>query len=165
MTYIIFEKLHEDVVLPIRATEHSAGYDILAYLRGRTVTWYDAENEKHVDEMLGDFLRIPPGARVMVPTGFKTSFAPGIEAQVRARSGLSLKQGLAPINTPGTVDADYPGEWFILLGNHASVDVFIGHGDRVAQVVFNHFAVIAGFLEGYVKQSTDRVGGFGSTSK
>ncbi len=34
---IIFEPLHADVSVPSRATAHSAGYDLAAYLTGRTV--------------------------------------------------------------------------------------------------------------------------------
>jgi dUTP pyrophosphatase len=162
MTAVHFEALYDDVVLPIRATEGSAGYDIEAYLTGREITWYDAQNEKHTEHVDGNCILLMPFDRAMIPTGFKTRFEKGMEAQIRSRSGLSLKQGLAPINTPGTVDADFPGEWFILLCNHSGEAVRVAHGDRIAQVVFNRFEEVI-FVPDVVSQSTSRVGGFGST--
>ena len=44
---IIIEKLYADVVPPTRATEHSAGYDLCAYLNERAVKVSDGRGGGH----------------------------------------------------------------------------------------------------------------------
>ncbi|PCO90182.1 deoxyuridine 5'-triphosphate nucleotidohydrolase, partial [Klebsiella pneumoniae] len=51
-----------------------------------------------------------PLERKAIPTGIAIALPAGYEAQVRARSGLSLKHGIAMANGVGTIDADYRGE-------------------------------------------------------
>ena len=53
---------------------------------------------------------LAPGARALVPTGFRIELPPGYEAQVRPRSGLALRHGIVLPNAPGTIDSDYRGE-------------------------------------------------------
>ena len=53
---------------------------------------------------------LPPGERVLVPTGLYLEIPENYEAQVRSRSGLALKKGITVLNSPGTIDADYRGE-------------------------------------------------------
>ena len=48
-----------------------------------------------------------PGERKLIPTGLFVELPPGVEAQVRARSGLSIKHGIGLVNGVGTVDSDY----------------------------------------------------------
>ena len=79
--------------LPIYETEGSAGADIRAYLK--------------------EAVTLRPGERMLIPTGLFIELPPGIEAQVRARSGLSIKHGISLVNGVGTVDSDYRGEWNI----------------------------------------------------
>ncbi len=43
---------------------------------------------------------------------------PGLEAQIRPRSGLAFKHGITCLNTPGTIDADYRGEIKVLGAAH-----------------------------------------------
>ena len=88
----------------------------------------------------------------------------GYEAQVRARSGLALKHGIALVNAPGTIDADYRGELQVLLVNLGRVDVRIAHGDRIAQLVIAPVAEVA--FEERTELPLDSArgeGGFGST--
>jgi dUTP pyrophosphatase len=59
----------------------------------------------------------------------------GFEGQVRARSGLAWRHGLAVINAPGTIDADYRGEVQVLLVNLGSDPFTMERGERVAQLV------------------------------
>ena len=70
-----------------------------------------------------------------MPTGLKLAIPEGFEAQVRARSGLALKQGLAVANAPGTIDADYRGEVGVILVNLGDAPVRIERGMRIAQLV------------------------------
>jgi dUTP pyrophosphatase len=78
---------------------------------------------------------LAPGARAVVPTGLTLEIPPGYEAQVRARSGLALKKGLALANGVGTIDADYRGEVGVIVVNLGAEPVTIARGERIAQLV------------------------------
>lgn len=167
---VIFEKLADGVRVPTRATEQSAGYDIRAHLTcgpvrihrstsGETIPvhpTYGAEGRPSIELEAGD--------RALVPTGFRARLPDGYEAQIRMRSSLAWKRGLTVPNAPGTVDADYPDEWFVLVLNSAPHPIRIEHGERIAQVVLHKYEV-ARWEEGPVSVSTDRAGGLGSTGK
>src|SRR4051794_20591243 len=75
------------------------------------------------------------GERALVPTGLAIALPEGYEAQVRPRSGLALKHGIALVNAPGTIDADYRGEIGVILINHGTEPFVVRRGDRVAQMV------------------------------
>ena len=88
---------------------------------------------------------------------------PGIEAQVRSRSGLSIKHGITMINGVGTVDSDYRGEWNVPVINLGEEAYTIEDGDRIAQVVFSRYEQ-ADFILAEEVQATERgAGGFGHT--
>ena len=76
-------------ILPSYETEGSAGADLRAYL--------------------SEPVTLMPGERRLIPTGLFVELPPGIEAQVRARSGLSIRHGIGLVNGVGTVDSDYRG--------------------------------------------------------
>ncbi len=160
---ITFEPLHADVVPPTRQTDESAGYDVRAYLNDRLVSVMCGASgeiaERRVD---GGRLELAPGDVALVPTGFKARVPPGYEAQVRIRSSMAFKRGLILPNAPGTIDADYPDEWLIMVKNTSAQPVAIEHAERIAQVVLNRVEVLP-WVEGKVDVSTDRTGGFGST--
>jgi len=162
---IVINLLHDDAQLPRRATEGSAGYDLFAYLRGRVVTCSDGakqwQQQSH-DAKGESVLVLPPQAMALVPLGFKARLPRGYEAQVRPRSGTTFKRGLQIPNAPGTVDADFPDEWMVLVRNANAHPLRIEHGERIAQMVLHRFEVL-GFEQGTVSISTDRAGGFGST--
>src|SRR5665213_2517665 len=80
-------------------------------------------------------LTLAPGARALIPTGIAIALPPGIEAQVRPRSGLAIKHGLTVLNAPGTIDADYRGELNVLLIKLGSEQVAIERGMRIAQLI------------------------------
>jgi dUTP pyrophosphatase len=103
-----------------------------------------------------------PGDVALIPTGFKASVPVGFEAQVRIRSSMAFKRGLILPNAPGTIDADYPDEWLIMVKNNSAQPVAIGHGERLAQVILHRFEVVP-WVKGEVGVTTDRKGGFGST--
>jgi dUTP pyrophosphatase len=164
---IIFEPLHPDVTPPARATEHSAGYDLAAYLVGRVVRVFvdGATLERPVEVRDGkSVLVLQAGERALVPLGFRARLPVGIEAQIRPRSGTSLKTDIVIANAPGTIDADYPEEWCTPVRNGGTRELVITHGERIAQMVLARHEVL-GFTLGEVKPSTDRAGGFGSTGR
>ena len=106
---------------------------------------------------------IPSGEIRMIPTGIAIELPHNTEAQVRSRSGLAIKSGIAVVNGIGTIDEDYRGEICVGLINHSKVDFKISRGDRIAQMaimeVLKPQIVITDDLS-----DTDRAaGGFGST--
>lgn len=164
MASIIVELLHPDAQLPRRATEGSAGYDLFAYVRGRTIRCSDGARMWElgpIDGAAGAF-DLPPSAAALVPLGFKARLPDGYEAQVRPRSGTTFKKGLQIPNAPGTIDADFPDEWMVLVRNPTAHAIRLEHGERIAQMVLQRYEVLA-FEEGQVGRSTERAGGFGST--
>lgn len=131
-----------DLPLPSRATPHAAGYDVRS-----------AEPD----------LDLEPGQIRLVGTGLVMELPPGLECQVRPRSGLAARYGVTLPNSPGTIDPDYRGELRILLQNTGREPVRITRGDRVAQLVFARFET-PGLIETDEVSESDRgVGGFGST--
>jgi dUTP pyrophosphatase len=163
----IVERLHDDVVLPARATAGSAGYDLRAYLKARTVRHSDGstQNERAASRQDDEWgITLEPGEMALVPLGFRTRLPHGVEGQVRPRSGQVFKHALTIPNAPGTVDADYAEEWMVIVRNDAPVARRVLHGERIAQVVFARHVVLE-LEEGMVQRSTERAGGFGSTGK
>ena len=161
------ERLHDDVVIPSRATAGSAGYDLRAYLHRRTVKLSDGSTQRELsaDEEGGLWgITLGPAEMALIPLGFRTRLPQGVEAQVRPRSGQAFKRALTVPNAPGTVDADYAEEWMVIVRNDAPVAQRITHGERIAQVVFAHFLPIQ-LVEGEVTRTTERAGGFGSTGQ
>jgi dUTP pyrophosphatase len=104
-----------------------------------------------------------PGARVALPTGLAIALPPGFEAQVRPRSGLALRNGVAPLNSPGTVDADYRGEIRVILIKLGEEDFIIRRGDRIAQLVIAPVEQATWRELDSLDETTRGVGGFGST--
>jgi dUTP pyrophosphatase len=159
---ITYETLHPDVPIPARATRQAAGYDVCAYLIGRSVRVSDGSKVRERASDEAHRLHLEPGEIALVPLGFKARLPDGYEAQVRIRSSIAFKKGLIIPNGPGTIDADYPDEWMVMLKNDSARGVVIDHGERIAQVIIARYAVLE-WKAGSVETSTDRVGGIGST--
>ena len=84
----------EDAIIPKKATESAAGYDLCAWLK-------DSYDEQTL---------IAPHSTLIVPTGLNVNIPNGYEIQIRPRSGLAAKFGVTVLNTPGTIDSDYCGD-------------------------------------------------------
>ena len=133
----------KDIPLPKYMTKSSAGMDLYANVHEDTV--------------------IKKGEIALINTGIKISIPDGFEAQIRARSGLSLKHGITMANGIGTVDADYRGEIKVLLINLGNEDFVINRKMRIAQIVINKIEQI-NFLEVSSLDETSRGdNGFGHT--
>jgi len=134
-----------DIPFPSYMTPNSSGMDIYAAVEG--------------------CLRIGPGQRAIVPTGFAIAVPVGFEAQIRPRSGLAIKYGLCILNSPGTIDADYRGEVKILIMNLGEKPFEIKRGERIAQMVIQP-VVSACWEEVPTLPDTKRMdGGFGHTGR
>ncbi len=106
---------------------------------------------------------LKPGERSLIPTGIVLDIPRGLEAQVRPRSGLSVRHGVTVLNAPGTIDSDYRGEVKVILINLGKEDFIIRPGDRIAQLVFAEVTRVAFRLGEAVSETKRGDGGFGST--
>src|SRR3569623_855745 len=102
---------------------------------GLPVPAYASAGAAGMDVVAAESLRLAPGARQAVATGFAIAIPEGYEVQVRPRSGLALKHGITCLNTPGTIDHDYRGEVKVILANLGDEPFAIARGDRIAQLV------------------------------
>ncbi len=108
-------------------------------------------------------ISLQPGQRTHIATGLRVSVPDGFELQVRPRSGLALRHGLALVNSPGTIDPDFRGEIGILLINLGSDAVEIAAGERIAQLVLCPVAHCEWQIVDQLEDSERGEGGFGST--
>src|SRR6056297_3537460 len=108
--------------LPEYSTQWSSGLDLRANIEA-TVT-------------------LKPLERTLIPTGLYIELPEGFEAQIRPRSGLTLKKGITVLNTPGTIDADYRGEIGIIVINLSNDMVEITSGERICQMVVSRIEKI-----------------------
>jgi dUTP pyrophosphatase len=131
--------------LPGYMTSHAAGMDLYAELDSDLV--------------------LLPGGRTRVPTGIAIALPEGYEAQIRPRSGLALKHGIALVNAPGTIDPDYRGEIGVIVINHGSEPYTIRNGERIAQMVFAPFARATLHEVTDLDETARGDGGFGHTGK
>ena len=130
-------------ILPEYETEGSAGMDVRAYTEEDIV--------------------IKPGKRVLVPTGLLMEIPKGCEAQIRARSGLAIRNGITMINGIGTIDSDYRGEIKIPLVNLGDESFVIKNGDRIAQMVISRYETVSWEKVSEVGETIRGNGGFGHT--
>lgn len=145
MTVLKIEQLPNNKSLPEYKTEGAAGMDLAAAIE--------------------EPLTLNPLERALIPTGIKIELEHGFEAQIRPRSGLSIKHGITLINCVGTIDEDYRGEVCVPVVNLSNEAYTIMPEERIAQMV------IAKVERAEIKvavtlSSTQRgEGGFGSTGK
>ena len=133
-----------DLPLPSRQTSGSAGYDVAS-----------AEPD----------FTLEPGERRAVRTGLAFELPPGLEMQVRPRSGLALRHGITLPNAPGTIDPDYRGELMVIVQNGGGEPVRIARGERIAQLVFALFETPRLAESEALAESERGAGGFGSTGR
>lgn len=106
---------------------------------------------------------LKPLERSIVGTGLFIELPVGIEAQVRPRSGLAAKKGIAVLNSPGTIDADYRGEIGVILVNLSNEEFTIQNGERIAQLVISKHERADWVLVEELSETSRGAGGFGST--
>lgn len=112
-----------------------------------------------------DTVTIKRGERALIPLGFSMILPEGYGAELRSRSGLTLKEGLVIAQGNGTIDESYQKEVKAIILNTTNTEKFIKRGDRIAQLVIEKVinlpttTKIVGDLDGGNR------GGFGSTGK
>lgn len=133
-----------DYELPVRSTNHSAGYDIAS-----------------IEDVI-----IKPKEVYLVKTGIKVKMPTNEVLLLIARSSLPIKKGLMVPNGVGVIDSDYyyadnEGHIMIQLYNFTDENVEITKGERLAQGIFtNYFKTVTDDTEEKI-----RLGGFGSTGQ
>jgi dUTP pyrophosphatase len=152
------QKHERTVAIPVVRLPHADGLDLAAY---QSTGAAGLDLLAAIDGRKP--LRLEPGARMLVPTGLRLALPPGLEGQVRPRSGLALQHGITVLNSPGTIDCDYRGEVKVLLVNLGTSPYCIVRGARIAQLVLQRY-VRARLVESERIACTERgAAGFGST--
>lgn len=90
-----FKKLVPNAMLPMKATQGAACYDLFA-----------------CDTVCLDDMRTCK----VIGTGIAIELPPGYMGLVCSRSGLAAKEGVFVLNAPGIIDEDYRGELKVILG-------------------------------------------------
>ncbi len=139
-----FRRLRPEAQEPERAHAGDAGYDL-----------------RSVEEV-----GLPPGGRALVRTGISLAIPRGYAGLVLPRSGLAMRHGIAPVNTPGLIDSGYRGEIMVPLINHDPEETFrVERGMRVAQLILTRAADVTFAEVEVLEAGTDgrEEGGFGSS--
>ncbi len=140
---IKIKKLNPKAILPTYQTEHSAGMDLYACIDEPVI--------------------IKPLQRVIVPTGLSIELPFGYESRIHARSGLAYRDGICMANGTGIIDADYRGEYGILLYNISDKDFKVENGARIAQLVVSKYEHVVWQEVENLSETGRGTGGFGST--
>ena len=139
------ERLAHNKVLPEYKTDGAAGMDLCA--------------------AISEPVTLKPLERKLIPTGLKIELEHGYEAQVRPRSGLSIKHGITLINCIGTIDEDYRGEACIPMVNISNEEYTILPDERIAQMVIAKYEQAKIEVVTELTETSRGEGGFGSTGK
>ena len=148
-----FALLSERAILPSRATEHSAGFDLYLPTEATIPTHFRAATLNTPEyPIVIDF-----EVAVVIPLGHV--------GLLSLRSSIGAK-GLVIPNSPGIIDPDYRGSLKLIVANLSPRQVFLPANSRVAQLTI----VPAQFtdpihLDPLPKVSSSRSGGLGSTGE
>jgi dUTP pyrophosphatase len=136
-------RLHPGAVLPSRAYDGDAGFDLAACER----------------------VELAPGERALVATGLALAIPPGHAGFVQPRSGLATRHGISIVNTPGLVDSGYRGELKVALLNTDPRERFVVEpGMRIAQLVIVPVPEVTLVEVDELPASERGVRGFGSSA-
>lgn len=139
------EEIYEDIKLPTRATQKSAGYDFYAPY---------------------DFI-LSPGETMRISTGIRVILDDDKFLMCAPRSGHGFKARIQLDNTVGIIDADYSdsdnqGHIMLKLTNdsNTSKSIHIKKGEGLVQAIIMKYYTVED--DNSLRQ---RNGGFGSTNK
>lgn len=140
---IMIEKVYNGIILPVRATKGSAGYDFKSP--------FD--------------LILQPGKSIKIPTAIRCKIDDGWVLKIYPRSGLGTKYRVQIDNTVGIIDSDYfysknEGHIFVKITNDSKdeKELKVKSGDSFVQGIFVPYGIT---IDDNV--NNERNGGFGST--
>lgn len=145
MTILKIKRLEHNKCVPEYQTNGAAGMDLCA--------------------AISEPITLKPLERTLVPTGLKIELEHGYEAQVRPRSGLSIKHGITLINCVGTIDEDYRGEVCVPVVNISNETYTIQPQERIAQMIIAKVEQAKIEVVTELTETLRGEGGFGSTGK
>lgn len=112
-----FKKLHRDAIVPQRATDGSAGYDLFPLIAHR--------------------VHLAGHGSLILDTGIAINIDnPCIAGVIIPRSGLGIRHGIVLGNLTGLVDGDYQGEIKLSVWNRTGDAFVLVPEVAVAQMVF-----------------------------
>lgn len=111
MTWLKIKRLDKELPMPKYAKEKDSGMDLMSTINHTLI----------------------PGEVKVIPTGISIELPDGYEAQIRSRSGLSIRD-IYINNSPGTVDNQFRGEVCAILKNDGNEILKINRGDRICQL-------------------------------
>ena len=128
-------------MIPARANKTDAGYDLWSV----------------------ESYTLKPLERKLFKTGICVEIPEGYYGRIAPRSGLAYKHGLDTL--AGVIDSSYRGEIGVILINLGDKDVYITHGDRIAQLIIETCHHPNMIQVEYLNDSSRAEKGFGSTGK
>jgi dUTP pyrophosphatase len=134
------KKFNQDAIIPSRATEGSAGYDLSSV----------------------DDVNIPPRGMKLIDTGIGVRIPYGTYARVAPRSGMSVK---GTVVGAGVVDADWRGAIKVVMFNMTDNEITVEKGNRIAQLIFERIDLPVVKEVNELGDTQRGSGGFGSTGK
>jgi dUTP pyrophosphatase len=174
-----FEKVTKyidaELAMPVRKTEQSAGYDMVAaedyiipsiwpmFEEARKL--FEIEDDEFVTmPMMADFTKRTGIKPTLVSTGMKCHLEPGTFLQLSVRSSSPLKYWIMMANGVGIIDADYynnpdnEGHIYFQMINLTPFDIQLKKGDTIGQGIIKPYLITEDDVA-----NGDRKGGFGST--
>lgn len=133
------KKLHDKAHIPLKGSEHAAGYDMFA----------------------SEDVVVPARGKALIGTGISMAIPVGNYGRVAPRSGLAVKNFIDV--GAGVVDADYRGEVKVLLFNFGENDFQVNAGDRIAQMIIEKYTRTEIEEVDDLDATVRGEGGFGST--
>lgn len=135
-----FKKLHPDAKIPSRAYGRAAGFDLFPLVCG--TIW--------------------PGEIAKLRLGFASEFSDGYVGVIDDR-GSTGKAGLTHL--AGVIDADYRGEWVVLMKNLGSPAYEYSPDKAIAQVLFLKVEAPEPVEVDELAETARQDNGFGSSDK
>lgn len=139
MSPLLVKKLVEHAIVPRRATDGAAGYDLSA----------------------SEDATVPSRGRFAVSTGISIGLPEGTYGRIAPRSGLAYKFGINVF--AGVIDIDYRGEVKVILYNSGVHPFVIQRGDRIAQLIIEKIETPDVAVVMDIDETARGDGGFGST--
>ena len=130
MNTIKIVRIAPDVVMPTKAHDTDAGFDLYAYCPDATFYSWESGSQLNVKGV-----KVRPNETYKFHTGIKMAIPDGYWGGIYARSGLATKCGLRPANCVGVIDSSYRGEIIVAIHNDSNETQLVHNGDRIAQLV------------------------------